>query len=143
MDASIQDIIGYLQDQYGGAPIFVSPYEYRVDFPAIAAGGTATKQLQINSNSDFIITRIGFEYDEVVADASVLIIDSATGQPFSYGPTPVLALCDYSLAAGLYGGLSFPRWFAGRSSLSVQLTAGIEITGEPSIVFSGFNVRGA
>lgn len=142
MQASIPDLIGYLNELYGGVPIFVSAYEYRVDFPAIAAGGSATKQLQFNSNSDFVITRIGFEYDEVVADAKILIVNSANGQPFSYGPTPVIALCDYTLASGFSGAQPYPRWLAGTSSLSLQLTAGVQITGEPSIVFSGFNVRG-
>lgn len=144
MHASIPDIIGYLNEKYGGVPIFVSPYEYRVDFGAIAANGTASKQLQINSNSDFVLTDIGFESIETIADASIFIINSANGQPFSYGPTPVVALCNYTILTGVHGSQPYPRLLTGRTSLSVQLTAGATpIAAPPSVVFSGFNVRGA
>lgn len=142
-------LIAFLNAEYGGQDLFVSPYEYELLIgDSISAGGSVSKTLQITSNQDFLLTSIySIDVNDDQNGSSILIVDNTSGEPFSYGPVELPTIAAMPGSTGynspLFGQLPYPRLLEGRTSLNVQFTASpnIALTGELWIVFSGMNVR--
>lgn len=144
-------LIAFLNAEYGGQDLFVSPYEYELLIgDSISAGGSVSKTLQITSNQDFLLTALyAIDIEDSQNGSSILIVDNTSGEPFSYGPVPLPVQCGMpaSIASGapMFGQLPYPRLLEGRTSLNVQFTASpnVPLAANLWIIFSGMNVRAA
>lgn len=144
-------LIAFLNAEYGGQDLFVSPYEYELFIgDDIALGASVSKTLQITSNQDFLLTAIyAIDIEDSQSGSSILIVDNTSGDPFSYGPVPlpVIAAMPASSTSGMpmFGQLPYPRLLEGRTSLNVQFTASpnFPLTDSLFVVLSGMNVRAA
>jgi hypothetical protein len=109
--------------------IQLTPYAYSLTFTALAQAGVQTQPLNIQANSDFILTEIAVRPNIGAVQTAtttsepfirLLISDSGTNEQFTASPA------DVNLYASVPGinrsGLSlpYPRLLTGRSSLTVQ-----------------------
>jgi hypothetical protein len=114
---------------YGGRPLVMVPYGYALTFTGLAQGQTATQQISITANADFILTGIKYRAsigaaetvsNKTAAFVRLLITDSGTNEQFTSGPVD---LENYGTnGASLAGALPYPRFISGRTALTVTAT---------------------
>lgn len=113
---------------YAGAPVWVTPYGYTVTFLALAQNASATQQIQISANGDFVLT--GLKHRAQIGTAQtignktapfvrLLIVDSGSNEQFT---AQAVDLENYSQNGVSPNALPYPRFINGRGSLSVQAT---------------------
>lgn len=133
-----------------GAQLWIEPYSYPISITGLAAvGGTSSQNLAINSNADFVLTRISYHANiaaiqnvgnKTVAFARVQIIDAGSARPFF---NAAVDLENFASNANPERFLPFPRWISANSSLTVQATGygtGVETYGI-ELLFEGVSVR--
>ena len=120
------DIIAFCRALYGpGFEFILTPQAYPVNMgESIAASASVTKQVQIQSNADFILFSVSYDCNSAsqttVAAGSLLITDSSSGDPFtSAGVSPVAFA---TFAGGPPTNLPYPRWIGGNTALTIQFT---------------------
>jgi hypothetical protein len=123
------DIQAFANQIYGGRPIVILPYAYPLTFTGLAQNTSATQQLSITANADFILTRIKYRAsigaaetvsNKTAAFVRMLVTDSGTNEQFTSGPVD---LENYATnGASMAGNLPFPRFISGRTSLTVTVT---------------------
>lgn len=151
---SIQDVEAFVSRFYAGKNLLLVPYGYTLSFVALATATSATQQLNIAANADFIL--LGMRHRAaLVASQSVsskvaplvraLITDSGSNEQFT---SAAVDLENYSSNGVGERRLSYPRILAGRTSLTVQLTnyssasIGVaETYGNIDLFFDGLLVR--
>lgn len=126
---SYRDIVAFCNDVYGGRRLSIVPYGYTVTFSALAAGASATQQQSITGNADFVLTEIRHRSNVAAAGQTVsnktaplarlLITDSGSNEQYTNNPVDLENLSVNGEGARLQ---PFPRWIAGRTSLTLTLT---------------------
>lgn len=151
---SIQDIEAFAARFYPGKNLLITPYGYTVSFLALATQITATAQLNIAANADFMLLGIRHRAalvatqtvsTKVAPFVRVLVTDSGSNEQFT---SAAVDLENYSTNGVGEKRLSYPRIVAGRSSLTVQVTnyssasIGVaETYGNIDIFFDGVLIR--
>lgn len=126
---SIADIQSFVAMLYGGKNITVAGYVYPMTFSALAQGASATQQLGILSNADFLF--LGMSHRANIAAAQqvssktspfvrILLTDSSSGEQLM---SAAVDLENYSSNDGKIRAMGYPRLLQGRSSLTVTLTS--------------------
>lgn len=126
---SLLELQAFANQIYGGRPLVLVPYAYNVIFTGLAQNATATQQLSITANADFILTGLKYRAsvaatetvsNKVAAFVRVLITDSGTNEQFTSGPVD---LENYATnGASQVGGLPYPRFISGRTALTITAT---------------------
>jgi hypothetical protein len=126
---SLLDLQAFANQLYGGRPIVLVPYGYTVTFTSLAPAATATQQLSITANADFICTglkyRAGIGTAETVSNKTaayvrVLITDSGTNEQFTNAAVDIE---NYATnGASQVGGFPYPRFISGRTALTITAT---------------------
>jgi len=126
---SLLELQAYVNQVYGGRPVNMVPYGYTVTFTGLAQNATATQVLAITSNADFVLTGIKYRAsvgatetvsNKVAAFVRILVTDSGTNEQFTNG---AVDLENYATnGASQVGGLPYPRFISGRSSLTITAT---------------------
>lgn len=109
----------------------LTPYGYSVRLGDIASGGNATGNLSITANADFILTAVRYAGFASTADAgstvsnifvpslSLLITDQGSNEQYT---SSAVKLSNYGFNAQQLGTLPYPRYIAGRTALTLQVT---------------------
>jgi hypothetical protein len=121
-----QDLLAYISMFYPGHRLLVTPYGYPLTFLDIANGETASQQINITANADFVFLGLHHFFPEddatvsskLEADISVLLTDSGSNERFT---DSAVALPNYSSNDAKQLSLAYPRFVSGRSSLQVQV----------------------
>jgi hypothetical protein len=137
----IAEIQGFLSQVYGknvpdgkgGAswqvpPLTVYPYGFNTTFLALAQNTTQTNVVQITANADFIMMSLDYRAQigaaqtlatKTAAFVRCLITDSGTNEQFT---AQAVDLENYATNGSFDRSLPYPRFIAGKSSLTVQVT---------------------
>lgn len=150
MRYSIMELQAFANQIYGGRPLVMTPYGYTATFSSITASSSSTQTLSITANADFILTHIKSRTsDSTLQTVSnknapyyrLLIVDSGTNEQF----TSVAVDTENYTTNGntIQGLLPYPRFIAGRTSLSLTLTEyrGVAATQNIDIFLEGLLVR--
>jgi hypothetical protein len=123
---SLLELQAYVNQIYGGRRVNMVPYGYTVTFSGLAQNGTATQVLAITSNADFVLTGLKYRAsvgaaetvsNKTAAFVRILITDSGTNEQFTNGAVDIE---NYATnGASQVGGLPFPRFISGRSTLTI------------------------
>jgi len=126
------------------------PYSYSLTFAALAAGASATQQLPITANADFLHLQTG--YRAAIANAAqtvnsvpaplarILITDSGTNEQFMASAIDITVYASQGI--NVEGDHVFPRIISGRSALTVALTSyEAANTNNIDVIFSGVLIR--
>lgn len=108
--------------------LWITPYGYTATFAALAQNATATQQINITANGDFVLT--GLKHRAQIGAAQtvstktapfvrVLLTDSGSNEQFT---AQAVDLENYSQNGVAPVMLPYPRFIAGRTSLTVQAT---------------------
>jgi hypothetical protein len=127
---SLAEIQSFAAQIYGGRPLVLVPYMYPLTFTGLAPAATATQQLSITANADFILTSIKYRASiaaaaetistKVAAFVRMLVTDSGTNEQFT---SSAVDLENYATnGASMAGALPFPRFISGRTALTVTCT---------------------
>lgn len=146
---SISDLQMFLAQLYGGRQLTVSPYGYSLSFIGLAQNTSATQQLSIQANADFILTRLSHRASIGTAQTvtnktapfiRALIVDSGTGDQFT---SSAVDLENISSNDAKLRVVPYPRVIQGKSSLSITLTnwSPVAETYAVDILFEGMQVR--
>jgi ABC-type Fe3+-siderophore transport system permease subunit len=110
--------------------LWIESYAYNLTFTGIAAGGSATQNVTINSNADFVLTQISHRANVAAAGqtvstktaplARVQITDTGSARPFF---NSAVDLENFSANADPNRIMPFPRWVAGNTTLTTQVTS--------------------
>jgi hypothetical protein len=106
----------------------IYPFGYNITFTGLAQGTTQTSILTITANADFVM--FGSSYRANIAAAQngstktaafvrMLITDSGTNEQFT---SAAVDLENYCTNSGDDRPLSYPRFVAGKSTLTIQVT---------------------
>lgn len=140
----------YAQNGQNPDRLWIEPYSYTYTAAALAAvGGSATGQLAINANADFVCMRISYAASlgtaqtvssKPVAQVRATIIDAGSARPFFNTATAL-----ENFASNEYPNrfLSYPRWLSANTTLSIQLV-GYGAAAESydiDLTFDGVSVR--
>ena len=129
--------------------LWIEDFGYTVTFSALAAGGTATQILSLNSNQDFVHTRLNHRANVAAAGQTVStktaplirlqITEVGSGNPFFAQASD---LENISANNNPERFKSYPRWLSGNSSLSfVATNYDAAQTYNLDIFFEGVRVR--
>jgi hypothetical protein len=141
--SELQKVISQIYDIPGQPPRrkIVVPYSYQLNFLAVGVGATVTQTLSITANADFIHCATAVSADlagaaqnlgnAVLPNATILITDSGTNEQFSSAPVPLMNFAT-RVPSRDSGTHVYPRFIAGRSSLTVQVTS-YEAVNTPNI----------
>lgn len=110
--------------------LVITPYAYPASFTNLTAGLTATANVNISSNADFVVFGLSHravtdvDTGQTVSTKTapmvrVLITDSGTGEQFT---SQAVDLENYSSNGNAFYELPYPRVLTGKSSLQVQVT---------------------
>lgn len=126
---SLLDLQAFANQLYGGRPIVLVPYGYTVTFTALAPAATATQQLSITANADFICTGLKYRANvgtaetvsnKTAAYVRILITDSGTNEQFTNAAVDIE---NYATnGASQVGGFPYPRFISGRTALTITAT---------------------
>lgn len=126
---TLLELQAFAQQIYGGRPLVIVPYGYGLTFTSLAQNATATQQLSITANADFILTGIKYRAsvaatetvsNKTAAFVRMLITDSGTNEQFT---SAAVDLENYATnGASQVGGLPYPRFISGRTALTVTVT---------------------
>lgn len=108
--------------------LWITPYGYTATFAALAQNATATQQINITANGDFVLT--GLRHRAQIGAAQtvstktapfvrVLLTDSGSNEQFT---AQAVDLENYSQNGVAPVALPYPRFIQGRTSLTVQAT---------------------
>jgi hypothetical protein len=141
--SELQKVISQIYDIPGQPPRrkIVVPYSYQLNFLAVGVGATVTQTLSITANADFIHCATAVSADlagaaqnlgnAVLPNVTILITDSGTNEQFSSAPVPLMSFA--TKVPNRDGDTHvYPRFIAGRSSLTVQVTS-YEAVNTPNI----------
>lgn len=146
---SPRDLQAFANEIYGGARLVIVPYAYTLTFTALAAAASATQQLSITANADFILAGVCHHAhiaaaaqtvsDKTAPCVRVLVVDTGSNEQWSNSPVD---LENWSTNGGDARMFPFFRWVGGRTSLSVTATsyAAAESTSF-DLMFNGALVR--
>ena len=129
---NLSELKSFVADIYGpGVKFQLIPYSYGLTFTALAPATTATQQLSIAANADFVFCEIAATGNVANAGQTVStqtqplcrILITDTGSNDQYMNTAI-SLANYASIgpSGPTGELYWPRMISGRSALTVQLT---------------------
>lgn len=125
---SFQDLRQFASEIYGGRPVVMQPYGYSVTFTGLAQGASASQQLSITANADFIMTEILYRpgagaaqnvSTKTAAFVRLLITDSGTNEQYT---NSAVDLENFATNGGFDRSIPYPRWIGGRTSLTFQAT---------------------
>ena len=126
---SLLEIQAFANQIYGGRPLIIVPYGYSLTFTSLAQNATATQQLSITANADFILTGIMYRAsigsaetvsNKTAAFVRMLVTDSGTNEQFTNAPVDIE---NYATnGASQVGGFPYPRFISGRTALTVTAT---------------------
>ena len=118
------DLMAFCRTIYGPEYSFIlTPQAYPVDMgESIAASAQVVKQVQIQSNADFILFALAYDCNaasqSTVAAGSILITDSSTGDPFTAAPVSPAAFATF--AGQPATNLPYPRWLGGNTAVTIN-----------------------
>lgn len=156
MKYSPQELQSWLSALYRTATVRnprlnVVPYGYNLTFTALAQNTSASQQLSITANADFVLLGV-FHRAQIAAAQTIssktapfvrmLITDSGSNEQFT---NSAVDLENYSTNSAYENGMSFPRWIGGRTALTVSVTnfaPTAETYATLDLFFSGVLVRG-
>jgi hypothetical protein len=127
-NVSYRDLRAFINEVYAGKAVDVRPYGYTLTFLALAQNASATQQLSITANADFVLTDVYHRAQIGAAQTTstktapfvrMLVTDSGSNEQFTNSATD---LENYSTNGNDSRLLPYPRWIGGRSSLTVTLT---------------------
>lgn len=108
--------------------LLITDYVLPCDFGTVVKSTSATKQVQIQANADFVLSRIGFAFNTAFAgniyDIRAQLTDSATGEQFGNSEIQILNFADSETVNGqamTFNSLPYPRWIGGNTSISAYL----------------------
>ena len=127
---ALQSWIQALYDRaLGAALLYIVPYGYTATFSSLAQNASSSQQLGITANADFVLTGIKHRANIAAAQtvstktapfARLLITDSGSNEQFT---ASAVDLENYSTNGVGDRLLPYPRWIAGRTSLTLALTS--------------------
>jgi hypothetical protein len=135
---------------YGGRPLVLTPYGYTVTFSGVTASSSATQTLGITANADFILTQVKSRTSDATIQTvsnknapyyRLLIVDSGTNEQYTNSAVDTE---NYTTNGNTQQGLlPYPRFIAGRTSLSLTLTEyrGVVATQNIDIFLEGLLCR--
>ena len=150
MRYSVMELQAFANQIYGGRPLVLSPYGYTVTFNSMTANASQTQTLSITANADFILTQIKSRTsDSTLQTVSnknapyfrLLIVDSGTNEQFTNSATDTE---NFTTNGNTQQGLlPYPRFIAGRTSLTLTLTEyrGVAATQNIDVFLEGLLVR--
>jgi hypothetical protein len=108
--------------------LYITPYGFTTTFLALAQNATQTNQVPITANADFVLT--GIKHRAQIGAAQtistktapfvrLLITDSGSNEQYT---AQAVDLENYSANGFGERPLPYPRWIAGRTSLTLQAT---------------------
>ena len=118
----------YKDDMGNPIPLLITPYGYTATFLALAQAISATQQLNIAANADFMCLGINVRAQIGAAQTistvtapyiRLLVTDSGSNEQFTAQAVDAL---NWGGNPTLEKQLDYPRIIAGRSSLTVQVT---------------------
>lgn len=127
----VQAINEFARMIYGERKFILTPYAYPIAFGTLAASSQATQSLGITANADFILTRVRYTafaaatgaaptaINVFIPNVSVLITDQGSNEQYSSAAVPLQSFGANSQAVD---DLPYPRFIAGRTSLTFQAT---------------------
>lgn len=123
---SIQNLINQYFNPHGGLQLFLQPYAYVLDFRQLASSASASGQINIAANANFVLTNPRFACFEngnavAIPDVSIQLMDTGSQQLFSSNFVNIATYFGVPTAANDVGILPFPRVIGGRSGLGVQV----------------------
>lgn len=148
---SLKDIHAFAEAIYDNKWfVLITPYVYPVTFTGLAQGASATTNLPVQANADFVLTHYSYRANIGAAQSQtnqtapfvrVLITDTGSSEQFFNSPVDLDALCANGQRTN---GLLWPRVVRGRTSLSIQATsyAPTAETYSFDLNLHGFQVRG-
>ena len=137
--------------QGAGLSLWIEPYAYPITITGlVGVGGSASATLAINSNADFVLTRINAHANvsaaqnvgnKTVPFVRVQVTDAGSARPFFNAPVDM-----ENFTANDFPGrfLPYPRWISANSSLLIQATGyatAAETYGQIELSFEGVSVR--
>lgn len=122
------DIQSFASQYYGGRKLLLTPYGYNSTFASLAQNASATNQINIAANADFIV--LGFRVRAQIAAAQtvstktapflrMLLVDSGSNEQYTAQAVDVNNYASID-AKDLW--LPYPRIVNGRSTLSLTLS---------------------
>lgn len=151
MTYSMQELRSWLATLYKNRPLSIVPYGYTVTFLALAQNATASSQLSITANADFVLLNVKHRAQIGAAQTvstktapfvRMLITDSGSNEQFT---NAAVDLENYGTNGMYENALSFPRWIGGRTALTVSVSnyaPTAETYTSLDIFFDGVLVRG-
>lgn len=132
MQSPMIELYQWAQQFYGGRSLLLVPYAYPFSFGSVATpvldGTTASSIINISANADFIALGVRHlvpaDNDTTIStrlqtSASLLLTDTASGEPFTNNGTPLACYSNSGLRETVF---PIPRLINGRSALNAQLS---------------------
>lgn len=150
MRYSVMELQAFANQIYGGRPLVLTPYGYTVTFTGIVASASQTQTLSITANADFILTQIKSRTSDSTLQTisnknapyyRLLIVDSGTNEQFTNSAVDTESFTtNGNTQQGL---LPYPRFIAGRTSLTLTLSEyrGVAATQNIDVYLEGLLCR--
>lgn len=138
------ELMQWAQRIYGSdAQLQMTPYAFSADFGDVAANLLIQRTVEFTANADFILLDIVHNASNGRFPLSIFITDNTTGEPFSNGFVPSITFVNNQEMLTMMGVCSpaYPQWFAGKSSISVQIQNDTNAMNEYQISLIGVLVR--
>lgn len=138
------DVYAWASRIYGpNKRLLITDYVIPCGIGSVAAASTASKQVQIQANADFVLTRLSYAIDSAgnATGSKIQLTDSATGEQFGNSNIALDIFAD-SIARQCYSQLPYPRWIGGNTALNIFLeTASGAPATDYNINLHGFLIR--
>lgn len=131
--------------------LWIEPFGYPLTITGLVGiGGTFAGTLAINSNADFVLTRILGHANistaqtvntKTVPFVRLQLVDSGSARPFFNSAVDFENVCANAYAEHF---LSYPRWLSANTTIQVQATGyatAAETYGQIELLFEGVSVR--
>lgn len=137
------DVYAWASRIYGpNKRLMITDYVIPCDLGTVAVGASTSKQVQIQANADFVLTRLSYAFEGDAAGAKIQLTDSATGEQFGNSNIALDIFAEYT-GAQCYSELPYPRWIGGNTALNVFLetSSGAASPTAYNVNLHGFLVR--
>jgi hypothetical protein len=126
---SAADLRSFVTALYNQRPVQIIPYNYGVQFQALAQNSQQTSVLNITGNADFVLTAMRYRAQiggaqtvssKTAAFVRLMVTDAGTNESWSNNAIDIENFC--ANGASEAGLMSYPRFISGRSALSFVAT---------------------
>lgn len=150
MRYSVMELQAFANQIYGGRPLVMTPYGYTVTFSGVTASSSLTQTLSITANADFILTQIKSRTSDSTLQTisnknapyyRLLVVDSGTNEQFTNSAVDTE---NFTTNGNTQQGLlPYPRFIAGRTSLTLTLSEyrGVAATQNIDVFLEGLLCR--